>query len=563
MGFGSYDRAMHRHLITPRTAKRASTSGEWLRTACRLVTRVATSLILIVPHAHAQAQAGGGPGNTLATAPDEHHALPPELTSALRASGLPASAVSLLVWPVEGGAPRLSHEVQALRQPASVMKLFTTGVALQTLGPAYTWRTDAALGGPLHPDGVLSGPLYVRGSGDPALVLEKIALMLGRWRAAGLREIQGDIILDRRAFAVPTHDPAAFDGQMLKPYNAGPDALLLNHQAVILRLRPDSARPGWAQVSLEPELDGVVLDAPVKLQGGPCGDWRSRLALQLGPVPTSTYTTTGPGLVAHPSAAAGHPPDWVIALRGGYPASCGERDWPLLWQGSGPDDLALRLLGRLWRQAGGQLQGRIRGGEWPEGMPVWASWESAPLGLVVRDINKFSNNVMARQLFLTLGTPPPGSGPATLAQAGQAVVQQVQAATRDGAGHSPCAEGALVLDNGSGLSRSERSTAACLGRWLQALWASPVMPELLASLPVSGVDGTARRLQSVAGRAHIKTGSLDGVVSLAGVVDGDSGRRHVVVAVVNHPQAEAARPLLEALVAWAQHDVPTAWAKAP
>jgi D-alanyl-D-alanine carboxypeptidase/D-alanyl-D-alanine-endopeptidase (penicillin-binding protein 4) len=542
---------MYRHLITPRSAKAATTAGCWPHALRRLAASLAAMLIL--SPTGAQAQAGGKAADTLATTPADHTALPPELTSALRASGVPASAVSLLVWPADGGTPRLSHEVQALRQPASVMKLFTTGVALQTLGPAYTWHTDAALGGPLHPDGVLNGSLYVRGSGDPALVLEKIALMLGRWRAAGLRDIQGDIVLDRRAFSVPTHDPAAFDGQTLKPYNAGPDALLLNHQAVILRLRPDSARPGWAQVSLEPELDGVVLDAPLKLQGGPCGDWRSRMALQMGPASAASASTSG------------HLPDWAIALRGAYPASCGERDWPLLWQGSGPDDLALRLLGRLWRQSGGQLQGRIRAGDWPEGTPVWASWESAPLGLVVRDINKFSNNVMARQLFLTLGAPPAGaaSGPATLTLARQAVGQQVLAATRDASGHSPCAEGGLVLDNGSGLSRSERSTAACLGRWLQALWASPVMPELLASLPVSGVDGTARRLQSVAGRAHIKTGSLDGVVALAGVVDGDSGRRHVVVAVVNHPQAEAARPLLEALVAWAQHDVPTAWAKAP
>jgi D-alanyl-D-alanine carboxypeptidase/D-alanyl-D-alanine-endopeptidase (penicillin-binding protein 4) len=140
------------------------------------------------------------------------------------------------------------------------------------------------------------------------------------------------------------------------------------------------------------------------------------------------------------------------------------------------------------------------------------------------------------------------------------VTQQVLAATQDATGSSPCDQGALVLDNGSGLSRQERSSAACLGRWIQALWASPVMPELLASLPVTGVDGTAKRMQSVAGRAHIKTGSLDGVAALAGVVDGDSGRRHVVVGVVNHPQADAARPLLEALVAWAMHDQGTAMA---
>ncbi|MFZ2988804.1 D-alanyl-D-alanine carboxypeptidase, partial [Ideonella sp.] len=99
-----------------------------------------------------------------------------------------------------------------------------------------------------------------------------------------------------------------------------------------------------------------------------------------------------------------------------------------------------------------------------------------------------------------------------------------------------------------------RSSARCLGRWLQAMWASPTMPEFIASLPITGLDGTARKLQSVSGKAHIKTGSLDGVAALAGYVEGESGRRWVVVGVVNHPQADAARPALAALIGWAVKD---------
>ncbi|WP_290870825.1 D-alanyl-D-alanine carboxypeptidase [Aquabacterium sp.] len=486
----------------------------------------------------------GAPFVARAAEPSPPGALPPPLAAALKASGLPASAVSLLVLPAEDGPPRLAHEADTVRQPASVAKLFTTGAALQRLGPAYTWHTDVALGGPLSADGVLAGPLHLRGGGDPGLVLEQIGLMMARWREAGLKEIQGDLLIDRSAFNVPPHDPTTFDGQGLKPYNAGPDALLLNHQAIVLRLRPDSARPGWAKVSLSPPLDGVTLDAEVVLQGEACGDWRGRLALR---------TETGPTLNG-PS----HPAPWTLTLRGAYAPACGERDWPLLWPGGGTD-LAERLLPRLWRDAGGTLHGRVRAGDWPATAPVWASWVSPALGPQVRDINKFSNNVMARQLFLTLAQPAmaPGQPPATLAQARELLGQHVREATRDAQGRSPCDGPALVLDNGSGLSRLERSSAACLGRWLQAVWRSPVMPELLASLPVSGVDGTARRLGSVAGRAHLKTGSLDGVASIAGVADGDSGRRWVVVGLINHPQADAARPLLEALVAWALHDAPS------
>ncbi len=470
--------------------------------------------------------------------------LPAPVLAALSGSGVPAQAVSVLVWPVDGLAPRLTHRADEIRQVASVMKLFTTGAALQTLSPAFTWKTDVALGGPLNAQGELDGPLYVRGEGDPSLTPERVQLMASRWRAAGLREVKGDIVLDHSAFDVPPHDPKAFDGQSLKPYNAGPDALLLNLNTITLRLRPDDSHVGQVRVSMEPELDGVSLDAQVRPQASaPCGDWRSAMDLSMQPLP-STVAQTEPGEHAH----------WQVNLRGSYPLSCGEREWPVLWQGDGPGDHAERMLGSTWRQAGGLLLGRVRSGAWPAGLPVWQTWASPPLSVVVRDINKYSNNVMARQLFLTLGHGDGAVGPATLAQARQVVSDQVRTQTRDAQGVSPCNGAALVLDNGSGLSRTERSSAQCLGLWLQALWRSPVMPDLIASLPVTGQDGTTRRWRNALGRAHLKTGSLDGVVAMAGYVDADSGQRQVVVAIVNHPRAEAARPALQELVTWAMQD---------
>jgi D-alanyl-D-alanine carboxypeptidase/D-alanyl-D-alanine-endopeptidase (penicillin-binding protein 4) len=463
--------------------------------------------------------------------------LPAPVAAALQAAGVPPEVVSMLVLPVDQGAARLDHEGQAIRQVASVMKLFTTGVALRSLGPAYTWHTDVALGGKLKPNGVLEGPLYIRGSGDPGLVMEKLQMMLTRWRAAGLKQIRGDIVIDRSAFNLQPFDPAAFDGQALKPYNAGPDAFLLNHQAISLRFAPDASKPGQVRVSMEPELDGVQLEAKVTPQAvGACGDWREAMTLRLVPDTMRTPASAG---------------KWRIQLSGPYPASCGPRDWPMLWQGDVPGDHAARLLTSTWRQLGGKLSGRVQVGAWPDAAPAWQSWASPPLGEQVRDINKFSNNVMARQLFLTLAV---GAEPATLERARQVVTQQVVDTTKDASGHSPCDAGALVLDNGSGLSRDERSSAACLGKWMQMMWASPVMPEWLASMPIAGLDGTAKRLTSVAGRAHIKTGSLDGVAALAGIVEGDSGRRYAVVGIINHPQADAARPALQALLGWAMKD---------
>ncbi len=114
-----------------------------------------------------------------------------------------------------------------------------------------------------------------------------------------------------------------------------------------------------------------------------------------------------------------------------------------------------------------------------------------------------------------------------------------------------------MIDNGSGLSRESRVSARLLTRLLLAAWSSPVMPELLSSLPVSGVDGTLARSSANFGRAHLKTGSLRDVAGIAGVVLGNSGRRYVVVAIANHPNANAARPALDALLQWAADDAAT------
>lgn len=481
-------------------------------------------------------------GSAQAAAPSP--SLPAPIQQALQAAQVPASSVSMLVLPVEGGPERLNLGGDTVRSVASVMKLFTTGVALQTLGPAFTWRTQAALGGRLCPTGVLEGPLLLRGEGDPSLVVERVALMLGRWRAAGLREIRGDVLLDRSAFDVPAEDPAAFDQQPLKVQNATPDALLVSLQSLTLRLRPDAARAGWTTVSMEPELSGVKLDARIPLDDkAACGDWRESMTLDLRP---------------DPRVAQG----WSLSLKGRYPTACGEREWPVHWPGDAHQDHTERMLGTAWRRAGGLLKGQVKAapGPWPADARPWFTWESPPLASVVRDINKYSNNVMARQLFLTLGRAPdlasPGAlGPATLEAARERVTRHVVQATTDPAtGASPCGGDVLLLDNGSGLSRTEHASAACVGRWLQALWASPAMPDLVASLPLAGVDGTARRLVSVAGRVHLKTGSLDGVAAIAGVALGDSGRRYVVVGVVNDARADAARPALEALLNWTVRD---------
>lgn len=457
--------------------------------------------------------------------------LPPEVEAALDAARIPASAVVL--WVQELGrpvAPRVAWQVDQPVNPASLMKLLPTYAALEQLGPAFTWRTPVWLGGPVR-DGVLDGPLVLRGSGDPRLVVERLWLALRRVQQLGVREIRGDIVLDRTAFVLADVSPAAFDGEPHRPYNAQPDALLLNQRAVVLGFVPDAAAR-VARVLVEPPLAGVAVPSTVPLAAGPCGDWRGQLRADF----------------ADPAR---------IAFAGAFPAACGERAWPVA--PADPAGFNARMVEALWRDLGGTLRGRVRDGAAP-GPHVPPAFEiaSPSLAEVVRDINKFSNNVMAQQLFLTLAlqprpVPPPTGGEvpasapaafpggATVAGAREALQQWAQSRLGDAAA-------GLVIDNGSGLSREQRVTARALGRLLQLAWVSPVMPEFVSSLPVSGADGTVRRMRGTDGRAHLKTGSLRDVAGVAGYVHAPSGRRFAVVAIVNHPSAAAARPAFEALV---------------
>ena len=454
---------------------------------------------------------------TVRAAGADPRALPRSVEGALARGNVPRDALVAWVQEVDAAKPRLAWQAERPVNPASLMKLVTTFASLELLGPAFAWSTPVWLQGPIV-NGVLTGDVTIKGTGDPKLVLERIWLLLRRVQQAGVREIRGDIVMDRSAFIPGELNPADFDGEPLRPYNAGADALLLNYRAVILTFTPDAAR-GVATVGVEPPLAGVRVDLTVPLATGPCDDWRGTLKADF----------------ADPAR---------MRLAGAYPASCGEKIWPLAY--ADPKSYNERALAGLWQEMGGRLSGVVRDGNAPAASPSF-ELRSPSLAETIRDINKLSNNVMAQQLFLTLGATQRGAG---TPEAAREVVRQW---LKGRVGES--ASGAVIV-NGSGLSRESRLSAGLLGKLLQAAWSSAVMPELMSSLPVAGVDGTLRRSKGTPGRAHLKTGSLRDVVGVAGYVLADSGRRYVVVGIVNHPNANAARPALDALAEWAASDAP-------
>lgn len=461
----------------------------------------------------------------LALAPGLSQAtLPEPVARALKAANIPQGNVALWVGPADGGPAIMTHNADKPFNPASVMKLLTTTASLDLLGPNFSWTTEAYANGTLR-NGVLTGDLVLRGSGDPALSWDRFGQLLRDLRGRGLREIHGDLVLDRSLFDNPAANGPDFDDQPLRAYNALPDALLVNFKAFTLRLTPQEARQPIAAVPMTP-FAPITLDNQLRATAGACGDWRGGIATEL--------RVDDKGM--------------ALRLTGSMPASCGEHLLNLTVQ-DGPR-FAAGIFRALWSELGGSWQGKVREGSAPIEQTPLAVWRSPPLENVVRDINKYSNNVMARELFLTLSSratnansidanaasaPPAASAAATPRQSEEVL----RAWLRRNHIEMP----ALVLENGSGLSRNERVSAEGLANLLQYAWHSPRMPILVASLPIAGDDGTAKRRFSarpVSGRAYLKTGSLDNVMSIAGYVQDAYGHWLVLVIMINDPHAELA-----------------------
>ncbi|MBS3996001.1 MAG: D-alanyl-D-alanine carboxypeptidase/D-alanyl-D-alanine-endopeptidase [Hydrogenophaga sp.] len=469
-----------------------------------------------------------------AQSPKPSTPLPPSVTQALARAGVPASALSVLVVSADAGAhERLRHRAEVSVNPASVMKLVTTYAAIDLLGPDFTWSTRFLTDGRVE-HGVLRGNLYVSGGGDPKLVLERLQAAFIALQDQGVRVILGDLVLDHSAFEVPDTDPGAFDGEALRPYNAAPDALLVNFKSVVLTFQPDPAT-GTARVLSEPPLANLAVDASVPLAKGACGDWRGGLQARFDDADS-------------------------IRFSGRFPHSCGPRVWPVAYQQ--PASYAARALEGMWRATGGALTGQVRPGATPLGARLLHDARSLPLSDIITDVNQWSNNVMAQQVFLTLGRLSPthvmtesrlSDRLAPLRSARFEHSRDVVASwwrRSFGARVSP-----PVLENGAGLSRIERITPEAMAQLLQHAARHPQADRFVQSLAVAGVSGTTARMaqgphSAARGNAWLKTGTLRDVTGIAGYVNALNGARYVVVGFVNHPNAPAARPALDALVEW-------------
>lgn len=446
--------------------------------------------------------------------------IPDSLERSLEYAKIPTSSVSLIIQPLDGGAPIVNLNPDVSRNPASTIKIVTSYSALSILGPAYRWRTEFYLLGELE-NGVLKGGLGIKGYGDPYFVIEDFWALLRQLRRKGIQKIEGDLVLDDSFFAKTEEEMGDFDGQPARTYNLLPNALLVNFQSVQFRFNDDSA--GNVNLNMYPNLPNLIVNNRLRAINGNCGGYNAGIAIQVANIPERN----------------------VVELDGKHPKGC--ENYTLTRTVLNPESYFYGLFKMLWEEQGGELLGSYRSEilalessnlkqdakasevEAKEDLEKpFFEWQSAPFREVLTSTNKYSNNTMTRHLLLSMAAQEVG----------------IPAKTEDGIDsiktfliERGMDVSKLSMVNGSGLSRDTRIDAQLMMDVLMDAYKSPHAAEFISSLPLNGIDGTMRsRLRGDVseGMAHLKTGRLDDVVALSGVVQADSGKRYAMVFMINH-----------------------------
>lgn len=431
--------------------------------------------------------------------------------------------VSIMIAPLDGDAPLYERNADALMMPASNMKVITSAAALAQLGADYqfatVFSTDAATVGP-----VLRGDVFIKGSGDPAIVSEELWQIAERFRTLGIERIEGDLVFDRSYFDDEwTTSKDVADGD--RAYHARTGALSANFNTVRVHVLPGDARGEPARVIVSPDVGFVEINNKATT----CSSQRS--------------STIDVQRISVPTRAPGPDRGWpearnLVTVSGRIPE--GSKGKVVYRSIDDPLWNFVASIESFLARAGVEFAGGLRPGEAPAEARELFIHESKPLSLVVRDMGKYSNNFVAEQLVKTLGAETAGA-PGTTASGCAALKVHVASTGVDTTG--------LRIKDGSGLSRGNRLTTRAIATVIRtAANEFATFPEFLASLSVSGTDGTLSDRMGYGGLEGViraKTGLLDGVTAISGIMEATSGRRLVFSIITNGSTCEA----------WKVHDV--------
>ena len=490
---------------------------------------------------------------TLAFGQPSNEFIPNNVKKALKSSGLPENAIGFSITRLSkkrgDGIDQVNWQSQIAMNPASTMKLVTTMAALETLGPSYRWQTNVYTTGTIS-QGVLQGKVYWQGSGDPKLVPEELSKIMSTLKSQGINAIDGELVFDRSAYAPETKFSAPGDGESQRSYNVAPDPLLFSFQTLSFTMSNAAGEP---EVSYTPHLAGLKIDNKLQSAKISCGDWTKHAKASIQKTSDS---------------------NWRASFVGKFGTGCPDVVWNIV--AIAPNDFLAQGIMAAWEEAGGEWKQtpKVSEAKVPNNAKLLVSHQGIVLADAIKDINKFSNNVMARQVFLTLALEKAGKPASTK------VAELVLKDWLKGIGiQAP----ELVMENGSGLSNIERISPKNLSSLLSYAIKSRSHETFVNSLPIAGVDGTMKRrlidkLKTIFAKepnlakesfipdaampdtlqktgAYIKTGTLSSVRAISGYVVSKSGQVYAITSFINHPNAgKGGHTVHDSLLTWLLED---------
>lgn len=432
------------------------------------------------------------------------------LTNKVRGGHWGAIVVSLT-----RGDTLFTRNADALMQPASTLKLFTTGLALDRFGPAHQLDTDVLRDTGLDRNGTLDGNLYLRGGGDPSLStrflgwasspMDRLARAIA---LTGIRHVNGDIVADASAFT-DQPIPEGWKRRYLSAAYAAPvSALSLNENIVWVAVTPDGRR---ASIALEPATTAFTITNKVTLRPG----------------------AKGAGIAVYRRA------EGDLEVRGWIGTKAPTRRYSVVVDD--PPRFAAGALRASLASLGITVDGTIREGVTPASATTVASLESPPLAEIVSEMNRESINHVAELLFRDAARAAAPDHIGSVA-AGQTALDEFLS-TKVGVPN-----GEVRVSDGSGLSVRDsvtpRAMVNLLGYAHRASWSSAFH----ASLPVAGESELLKarmRRTSAQGNLHAKTGTTNTVVSLAGYVTAENGEILAFALIYNGADRWNARAALD------------------
>lgn len=444
------------------------------------------------------------------------YALPAGISKIISQSGIPAKDISIYIKEA-GNSNRVLASLNAdtARTPASVIKVLTTYAAVLKLGFDYRWPTKFYTTGKIK-GGILRGDLLVKGFGDPTLSDKDLDGIVTKIKARGIRQIMGNIVIDRSYFKVTTRDNSGFDEHTYSPYNAMPDAMMFNE-----RISTICVSPKHNSVTKKVADNSYTIVNHLQPVNKPC---RGRYSWPSFKVDKSQGTPS-------------------VLLKGPISKHCGTRN--LCQVITKPYKSFYYALKDALQKSGVSVKGSLRLKKVPAGAKVLFTHYSKPLEKIIAKTAKKSNNLYARQILLTLGAKMYGA-PSTLDKGRNAVAYILKS-------RGALTSSVLHIDNGCGLSRTSRLSAKLLADMFDHAYIR-YGQRWMNTLSIAGVDGTIRRRfrgTVVRKRAWMKTGTLKRVKNIGGYVKSRTGRLYTVVILVNTRQGRwKAAQLQNNIIKW-------------